>query len=91
MSGKVNGHEANFESPPILDKNFRHDIDVRIDRFKCTHKNRQRLTEATQNALKLGGGTIAIESLKIPDETIEEVVNQLKVYCKILEREVAYE
>ena len=26
-----------------------------------------------------------------PDETIEEVVNQLKVYCKILEREVVYE
>ena len=26
-----------------------------------------------------------------PDETIEEVVNQLKVYCKILEKEVAYE
>ena len=24
-------------------------------------------------------------------ETIKEVVNQLKVYCKILEREVAYE
>ena len=71
LSGKVNGHESDFENPPVLDKNFRHDIDVRIDRFKCTHKNRQRLTEATQNALKLGGGTIAIESLKTPDENIK--------------------
>ena len=26
-----------------------------------------------------------------PDETIQEVVNQLKIYCKILEREIAYE
>ena len=33
MNGRVNGHDADFENPPTLDKNFRHDIDVRIDRF----------------------------------------------------------
>jgi excinuclease ABC subunit A len=73
LGGKVNGHESDFEAPPTLDKNFRHDIDVRIDRFKCTIKNRQRLTEAAEAALKLGGGTIAIESLKTPEEDIELV------------------
>jgi len=71
LGGKVNGHEADFENPPTLDKNFRHDIDVRIDRFKCIRKNRQRLTEGTQAALKLGGGTIAIESLEVPKDGIE--------------------
>ena len=71
LSGKVNGHESDFENPPTLDKNFRHDIDVRVDRFKCTRKNRQRLTEATQSSLKLGGGTIAIESLKPPEDGIK--------------------
>jgi excinuclease ABC subunit A len=43
LNGKVNGHEVEFESPPQLDKNFRHDIDVRIDRVTCTRRLKQRL------------------------------------------------
>ena len=38
LVGKVNGHETDFESPPSLDKNFRHDIEVRIDRIKCNKR-----------------------------------------------------
>ena len=68
LNGKVNGHDAEFETPPQLDKNFRHDIDVRIDRFVCRRKSRQRLTEAVESALRLGGGALAIESLKEPSE-----------------------
>ena len=34
LNGRVNGHETSFEEPPTLDKNFRHDIDVRIDRLR---------------------------------------------------------
>ena len=44
LHGKVNGHEAEFENPPELDKNFRHDIDVRIDRLLCSRERRQRLS-----------------------------------------------
>ena len=33
MNGRVNGHDADFENPPTLDKNFRHDIDVRMIAF----------------------------------------------------------
>ena len=64
LEGKINGREANFENPPNLEKNLRHDIDVRIDRLKLNRANRQRLTEAIEAGLRLGGGTIAIESLK---------------------------
>ena len=71
LSGRVNGHEVDFENPPTLDKNFRHDIDVRIDRLKCTRDRRQRLTEAVESAIKLGGGTTAIESLKAVSEEYE--------------------
>ena len=70
LNGKVNGHDAEFETPPNLDKNFRHDIDVRIDRFVCRRKSRQRLTEAVESALRLGGGALAIESLKQPSENL---------------------
>ncbi|NCG00160.1 MAG: excinuclease ABC subunit UvrA [Euryarchaeota archaeon] len=71
LHGKVNGHEVEFENPPELDKNFRHDIDVRIDRLPCTINRRQRLTEAVEGALRLGGGTVAIESMEAPPEDAE--------------------
>ena len=67
--GKVNGHEVSFEEVPALDKNIRHDIDVRIDRFRCDKKQRQRLTEAVESALRLGGGTLAAESLEGPEKS----------------------
>jgi len=68
LFGRVNGHEADFEQPPTLDKNFRHDIDVRIDRFECNKSKRQRLTEAVESAIRFGGGTVAVESIKAPKE-----------------------
>ena len=74
LHGKVNGHEVEFENPPELDKNFRHDIDVRIDRLKCTRERRQRLTESVEGALRIGGGAVAIESLEapLPDTPLSE-------------------
>ncbi len=70
-TGKINGREAEFEEPPILEKNLRHNIDVRIDRMRLTKTNRQRLTEAVESGLRLGGGAIAIESLESPNESAE--------------------
>ena len=66
--GKINGREASFEDDHNLDKNLRHDIDVRIDRLRCTRDRRQRLTEAVESSLRIGGGTVAIESIKIPEK-----------------------
>ena len=66
LAGKVNGRESSFEEPPELEKNLRHDIDVRIDRMLLTTTNRQRLTEAIESGLRLGAGTVAVESLSSP-------------------------
>ena len=66
LAGKVNGRESSFEEPPILEKNLRHDIDVRVDRLLLTPSNRQRLTEAVEAGLRLGAGTVAVESLSSP-------------------------
>ena len=52
--GRINGREASFEKEHNLDKNLRHDVDVRIDRLKCTKDRRQRLTEAVESALRIG-------------------------------------
>ena len=66
LGGKVNGRDVNFEDPPELEKNLRHDIDVRIDRMRLTRPTRQRLTEAVDSGLRLGAGAGAVESLNAP-------------------------
>jgi len=66
LAGKVNGRESSFEEPPLLEKNLRHDIDVRIDRLLLHLSNRQRLTEAVEAGLRLGAGSVAVESLSSP-------------------------
>ena len=75
LAGKVNGREASFEEPPSLEKNLRHDIDVRIDRLLLSLTNRQRLTEAVEAGLRLGAGSVAVESLSAPkpgDDNMDE-------------------
>ena len=69
LAGRVNGRDADFENPPELEKNLRHDIDVRIDRVRISRSNRQRLTEAIEIALRLGGGTVAIENIEAPADS----------------------
>ena len=63
LNGKVNGREVLFDSPPELEKNLRHDIDIRIDRIKLKSENKQRLTEAIETALKFGGGSVGVEDI----------------------------
>ena len=63
LDGKVNGREVSFENPPELEKNLRHDIDIRIDRIKLKNENKQRLTEAVETALKFGGGSVGVEDI----------------------------
>lgn len=66
LTGRVNGRDVQFEDAPELEKNLRHDVDVRIDRMRLSRSNRQRLTEAAEAALRLGGGSLAIESFECP-------------------------
>ena len=63
----VNGHETSFEEPPTQQK-FHHDIDVRTTLYG-NEDRKQRLTEAVESALRLGGGTLAVESLEAPSAT----------------------
>ena len=49
-----------------MEKNLRHDVDVRVDRLLLTQPNRQRLTEGIEAGLRLGAGSVAVESLSAP-------------------------
>jgi excinuclease ABC subunit A len=68
LHGNVNGREVEFEQPPELEKNLRHDVDVRVDRMRLGKSAKQRLTEAVEAGLLLGGGTVALESLEGPKD-----------------------
>ena len=66
LHGRVNGRDAEFEDPPTLEKNLRHDIDVRVDRLRLSRPSKQRLTEAVSEGMRIGGGAVAVESLEAP-------------------------
>ena len=82
LDGKVNGREVSFENPPVLEKNLRHDIDIRIDRLKLSRENRQRLTEAIDAGLRLGGGIVAVESIQQPTNNIQNNRNNSNFHFK---------
>ena len=61
VTAKINGRPSDLEHPPILEKNLRHDIEVRMDRFRIQKSERQRLTEAVEDGLRLGNSLITVE------------------------------
>ena len=65
---KVDGEFYDLEDPPTLDKKFKHDIDVVVDRIVVREGMEQRLAESFEAALDLADG-IAVAELATRDET----------------------
>lgn len=57
---RVDGEIVSLTSPPSLDRQMRHDIEVVIDRLTVTGRNRSRLAEAVEQALKTGEGSLLV-------------------------------
>ena len=58
---KVNGEFHDLETPPTLDKKFKHDIDVVVDRVVIREGMEQRLAESFETALGLANGIAVME------------------------------
>ncbi|MEZ5998311.1 MAG: excinuclease ABC subunit UvrA [Hyphomonas sp.] len=58
---KVDGEFYELESPPKLDKKFKHDIDVVVDRIVVREGMEQRLAESFETALNLAQGIAIAE------------------------------
>jgi len=58
---KVNGEFYLIEDAPTLDKKFKHDIDVVVDRIVLKSGVEQRLAESVETALELSDGLIVAE------------------------------
>ncbi|HLS19791.1 MAG TPA: excinuclease ABC subunit UvrA, partial [Paracoccaceae bacterium] len=59
---KVDGTYHDLDEPPTLDKNFRHDIDVVVDRIVVRDGLEQRLADSFTTALGLADGIAVVET-----------------------------
>ncbi|WP_054009137.1 excinuclease ABC subunit UvrA [Cypionkella psychrotolerans] len=59
---KVNGEFFELEEPPVLDKKFRHNIDVVVDRIVVREGLETRLADSFRTALNLADGIAVIET-----------------------------
>ena len=58
---RVDGQIVALAEAPALARNVRHDIEVVVDRLVISPAARPRLSEAVENALKLGSGAIIVQ------------------------------
>ncbi|MCH2457438.1 MAG: excinuclease ABC subunit UvrA, partial [Henriciella sp.] len=68
---KVDGEFHDLESPPTLDKKFKHDIDVVVDRVVIREGMEQRLAESFETALGLANGIAVLEYADLEDGETE--------------------
>ena len=59
---RVDGEIIELSSPPSLARHIRHHIEIVVDRLVLTSKIRPRLAEAVEHALKLGDGTLIVQT-----------------------------
>ena len=65
---KVNGTFHDLDEPPTLDKKFRHDIDVVVDRIVIREGMETRLADSFRTALDLADGIAILENAPKEDE-----------------------
>ncbi|MBA8794276.1 excinuclease ABC subunit A [Friedmanniella endophytica] len=58
---RVDGQVYPLTEPPTLDKKYKHDIDVIVDRLAVKASAKQRLTDSVETALALAQGVVSID------------------------------
>jgi excinuclease ABC subunit A len=59
----VDGELRLLEDPIVLDKKFKHDISVVVDRLSMKRELRKRLADSVETAVALAEGIIEIETV----------------------------
>ena len=65
---KVNGTFHELDEPPVLDKKFRQNIDVVVDRLVVRDGLQTRLADSLRTALDLADGIAILETAPVPDD-----------------------
>ena len=79
---KVNGEFYELEDPPKLDKKFRHNIDVVVDRIVVREGMETRLADSFTTALGLADGIAHIETAPSEGDPVQTVFSE-KFACPV--------
>jgi excinuclease ABC subunit A len=79
---KVDGAFYELEEPPVLDKKFRHDIDVVVDRIVIREGLETRLADSLRTALDLADGIAVLETV-LPEGESQRHVFSEKFACPV--------
>ncbi|MFL2788771.1 MAG: excinuclease ABC subunit UvrA [Paracoccaceae bacterium] len=80
---RVNGELFNLDDPPELDKKFRHNIEVVVDRIVIKQGLETRLADSLRTALDLADGITLIETLAEKTADIEKITFSEKFACPV--------
>ena len=80
---RVNGELFNLDDPPELDKKFRHNIEVVVDRIVIKQGLETRLADSLRTALDLADGITLIETLADKTADIEKITFSEKFACPV--------
>lgn len=80
---KVDGAFYEIEDAPKLDKKYRHDIDVVVDRIVVREGLDTRLADSLRTALDLAGGIAILETAPRDDEEVERITFSENFACPV--------
>ncbi len=63
---RVNGETYTLDSPPTLDKQKKHTIEVVVDRLAVKPSSKRRLTDSVETALGLASGLVLFDFVDLP-------------------------
>ncbi|HYP45590.1 MAG TPA: excinuclease ABC subunit UvrA [Propionibacteriaceae bacterium] len=79
---RVDGEVVSLTSPPILDKQKKHSIDVIVDRLAVKPTVKRRLTDSVETALGLAQGVVSVDFVDLdPKDRLRERRYSEKMAC----------
>ena len=69
---RIDGQIARIDEVPALDKKKKHSIEIVVDRLAAKPEDKNRITEAVESALRVGGGNLILAIEGEPDRQLSE-------------------
>lgn len=79
---RINGEVHDIADAPDLDKNYKHNIEVVVDRLALREDNTSRLTESLESALLLADGLAQVEAVARGDDELPEEVSKPLIFSE---------
>ncbi len=81
VRARVDGQVIDLSEPPALKKNFKHNIDIIVDRLVIKEGNEQRMAESFETALDLAEGVAEVLVMASDDQEEKTLVFSARYAC----------